>query len=193
MGRQEDLEEYEEEYLDRIQKEKQERYLEKIRKKEQEEKLTNPDFPKREFDLNNEFEKVIQVIYEEGQEVDVKLFLSSNEWSTFSRNYKERVDDNFVRLLIDISKKTNASLISGGNYDFNDDFEKGYSLFVLLRYSDKKLLSVISEILRGHKFGCLPTQYSIHAHLNDEHPTEEKAKEILSQITDEISKSVKNS
>ena len=173
--------------------EEQNLHNKKIWEKEQqsEEKLANPDFPKREFNLDDEFEKVIQVTYEEGQEVEVKLFLSSNEWNTFSRNYKEKVNDNFVRLVIDISKKTGASLISGGNYDFNDDFEKGYSLFVLLRYSDKELLSMISEILRDYKFGCLPTQYSIHAHLNDEHPTEEKAKKILSQITDEISKSVK--
>jgi len=191
MGRQEDLDAYEEEYLDRIEKEKQEQHLKKMRKKELEEKLTNPDFPKRKFNFDNEFEKVIQVIYEEGQEVDVKLFLSSNEWSTFSRNYKEKVDDNFVRILIDVSKRTGASLISGGNFNFNDDFEKGYTLFVLLKYSDKKLLSVISEILRGHRFGCLPTKYSIHAHLNDQHPTEEKAKEILSQITGQISQSVK--
>tara|TARA_Y100001936_G_C16005123_1_gene630210 strand:- start:649 stop:1209 length:561 start_codon:yes stop_codon:yes gene_type:complete len=173
--------------------EEQNLHNKKIWEKEQEseEKLTNPDFSKREFNLDDEFEKVIQVTYEEGQEVEVKLFLSSNEWSTFSRNYKEKVDDNFIRLLIDISQKTGASLISGGNYSFNDDFEKGYSLFVLFRYADKKLLSIVSEILRNHGFGCLPTQYSIHAHLNDEHPIEEKAKEILSQITDEISKSVK--
>ena len=116
--------------------EEQNRHNEKIWKKEisdePEEKLTNPDFTKREFNLNNESEKVIQVVYEEGQEVDVKLFLSSNEWSTFSRNYKEKVNDNFIRLLIDISKRTDASLLSGGNYNFNDDFEKGYSLLFYL-------------------------------------------------------------
>jgi hypothetical protein len=172
------FEEYEREYLER----------QSGKTDEELEELTNPDFTKRQFDLDDEFEKVIQVIYEEEQEVEVKLFLSSNEWSTFSRNYNERVDDNFIRLRIDISKKTGSSLISGGNYDFNDDFDKGYSLFVLLRYADKRLLSVISKILRGNKFGCLPTKYSIHAHLNDENPSEEKAKEILSQITDEISK-----
>ena len=185
--READFERYERDYLER---QLQEKYGLK-EGEDAKEKLTNPDFPKRKFDLDDEFEKVIQVVYEEGQEVEVKLFLSSNEWSTFSRNYKERVDDNFIRLRIDISKKTGSSLISGGNYDFNDDFEKGYNAFVLLRYADKKLLSVISEILRSNKFGCLPTKYSIHAHLNDENPTEEKAKEILSQITDEVSKSVK--
>ena len=41
MGRQEDLDAYEEEYLDRIEKEKQEQHLKKMRKKELEEKLTN--------------------------------------------------------------------------------------------------------------------------------------------------------
>ncbi len=155
--------------------------------------VENPDFTKRKFNLDNKLERIIEVVYEKDQDIDVKLFLSSNEWSTFSRNYKEKVSNNFIRLLIDVSKKTNSSLISGGRYDFNDDFSKGYSLFVVFRYRDTKLISMISDILRKHRFGCLPTNYSIHAHLNNDHPTEEKAKELLSQITDELSKSVKNS
>ena len=136
----------------------------------------NPDFSKREFNFNDGLESVVEVSYEKEREVDVKLFFSNNDWTIFSRNYKEKVGDNFVRFIIEVSKKTNASLISGGNYDFNDDFSKGYSLFVLMKHGDKKLLSQISTILRSKKFGCLPTTFSIHAHLNDENPTEDYAK-----------------
>lgn len=146
----------------------------------------NPDFSKRQFDFNEGLERVIQISYQEEREIDVKLFFSKDDWTTFTRNYTEKVKDNFVRLIIEVSKKTNSSLISGGNYNFNDDFSKGYTLFVLMRYSDKKLLSVISNILRDKNFGCLPTNYSIHAHLNDENPNEDNAKEILREISTKI-------
>lgn len=150
----------------------------------------NPDFSKRKFNFNDGLERVIEITYAKDREVDVKLFFSDNDWTTFSRNYKEKVYDNFVRFIIEVAKKT--TLISGGNYDFNDDFSKGYTLFVMMKHGDKKLLSQISDILRNKKFGCLPTTFSIHAHLNDEHPTEDRAKQILSEITDELSDTLKN-
>ena len=156
------------------------------KKKKSEDNQKNPDFTKRQFDFNEGLERVFQISYQEEQKIDVKLFFSQDDWTTFTRNYKEKIKDNFVRLIIEVSKKTNTSLISGGNYDFNDDFSKGYTLFVLMRYSDKKLLSVISNTLRNKKFGCLPTNYSIHAHLNDENPNEDDAKEILNEISTEL-------
>ena len=148
--------------------------------------VENPDYNKREFNFNEGLERVFQISYQEEQEIDIKLFFTQNEWTTFSRNYKETIKDNFVRLIIEVSKKNNTSLISGGNYNFNDDFSKGYTLIVLMKYSDKKLLSVISNTLRNKKFGCLPTNYSIHAHLNDENPNEDNAKEILNEISTEL-------
>ena len=148
--------------------------------------VENPDYNKREFNFNEGLERVFQISYQEEQEIDVKLFFTQNNWTTFSRNYKETIKDNFVRLIIEVSKKNNTSLISGGNYNFNDDFSKGYTLIVLMKYSDKKLLSVISNTLRNKKFGCLPTNYSIHAHLNDENPNEDNAKEILNEISTEL-------
>ena len=58
-----------------------------------------------------------------------------------------------------------------------------------MKYSDKKLLSILSNTLRNKKFGCLPTNYSIHAHLNDENPNEDNAKEILREISTELEES----
>jgi hypothetical protein len=150
--------------------------------------VENPDYKKREFNFNEGLERVFQISYKEEQEIDVKLFFSQDDWKTFSRNYKETIKDNFVRLIIEVSKKTNTSLISGGNYNFDDDFSKGYTLLVLMKYGDKKLLSILSNALRNKKFGCLPTNYTIHAHLNDENPNEDNAKEILNEISTELEK-----
>ena len=157
-----------------------------------EEKPGNPDFDKRVFNFNDGLERVVEVSYDQEREVGVKLFFSRDDWSTFNRDYKERVHDNFVRFIIEATRKTNASLISGGNYDFNDDFLKGYTMIVIMKYSDKKLPSQISSILRSKKFGCLPGNFSIHAHLDDEYPTEEKAREIVSEITSKLYDSLKN-
>ena len=168
------------------------RIEEEIINRPRDEKLINPDFNKRVLDLDNDLERIVEVLYDKEREVDIKLFFSNDDWSTFNRSYKERVHDNFVRFIIEVTRKTNASLISGGNYDFNDDFLKGYTMIVIMKYSDKKLLSQISSILRGKKFGCLPGNFSIHAHLDDEYPTEDKAKEIVSEITSKLYNSLKH-
>lgn len=152
----------------------------------------NRNFTQRNFNFESGMDKVIQISYSDKREVGVKLFFSKDDFSIFSRNYTENKTDNFIRLIIDISRKTNSALISGGNYDFNDSFDKGYTLFVMFKYFDKKLLSQISEILRNKKFGCLPTNYSIHAHLAEDEPTIESAKEILSEITDKIKFNLSN-
>ena len=150
---------------------------------------SNPDFALKQFDFTKGLERVIEITYNKEKEVDVKLFFSTdeNEWSTFDRNYKENIKDNFIRLNIEPSRRTNSSLISGGNYNFNDDFDAGYSLRVSMKYSDKKLISKIASILRDNNFGCLPsTKFTLDAHRNYEHPTEYESEKILASITDMI-------
>ena len=149
----------------------------------------NPDFALKQFDFSQGLERVIEVTYNKEKEVDVKLFFSTDkdEWSTFVRNYKEKVKDNFIRLNIEPSKRTNSGLISGGNYEFNDDFDAGYTLRVSMKYSDKKLMAKITSVLRDNNFGCLPsTKFTVDAHRNFEHPTEYEAEKILASITDRI-------
>ena len=75
-------------------------------------------------------------------------------------------------------------MISGGNYDFNDSFDDGYSLIVSLKYGDSRLKREIITILREKGFGCLPADYTIHAHLNKNAPKESEAKEILSSVVE---------
>ena len=149
----------------------------------------NPDFALKQFDFTKGLERVIEVTYNKEKEVDVKLFFSTDkdEWSTFVRNYREKVKDNFIRLNIEPSKRTNSGLISGGNYEFNDDFDAGYTLRVSMKYSDKKLMAKITSVLRDNNFGCLPsTTFTVDAHRNFEHPTEYEAEKILASITDRI-------
>jgi hypothetical protein len=151
-------------------------------------RIENPEFGAKQFNFSEGLERVIELTYNKEKEVDVKLFFSDEkeEWNTFTRNYKEKVKDNFVRLKIETANKSHAKLISGGNYDFNDGFDEGYSLYVALRYGDKKLFSQISSVLRSNQFGCLPTKFTIHAHRNQKHPTETEAKEILAKISKDI-------
>jgi len=152
----------------------------------------NGDFTKREFDFDDGLQSVIEIAYDKEQEVPVKLFFSRDDYSMFSRNYTEKVKDNFVRFVIDVAGTTRSIMVSGGNYDFKDDFDKGYTLFVIMKYRDRKLLARISKILRSKNFGCLPTNYSIHAHLNNDFPTEDYAKSILKDITTDLTNSFHN-
>jgi hypothetical protein len=76
---------------------------------------------------------------------------------------------------------------TGGNYEFNDNFDAGYTLRVSMKYSDKKLMAKITSVLRDNNFGCLPsTKFTVDAHRNFEHPTEYEAEKILASITDRI-------
>ena len=143
---------------------------------------SNPNFTNRHFDFESGLEKVVEIVYENGHKVDVRLFLSKNSYEIFSRNYKMNVGDNYVRFIIQVSTRTSSKLISGGNFEFNDDFSKGYTLFVIMKYADSKLISMISNILRAKNFGCLPSKYSIHAHLNDKYPNEDSARKLVSEI-----------
>ena len=153
-------------------------------------KQINEKFGNKQFDFNEGLESVIEVIYGAPRESKVKLFFSTDDFTTFSRNYIEEFTDNFVRLIIHPSTRANASLISGGNFDFDDSFDKGYSLFVSMKYEDSELLAVISNILRSENFGCLPSRFTISAHRNDDFPTKYQAVEILSKLNGKLSTAI---
>jgi hypothetical protein len=146
----------------------------------------NDNIVLKEFDFTNGLESVIEISYGVPRENKIKLFFSQNDFSTFSRNYSEKISDNFVRLIIQPSARSNATLISGGNFDFNGSFEKEYSLFVSMRREDSKLLSVVSNVVRSENFGCLPSRFTITAHRNDDSPITSFAREILSRLNSKI-------
>lgn len=151
----------------------------------------NDKFALKQFNFNDGLESVIEVSYGAPRESKVKLFFSNDDFTTFSRNYTEKIKDNFVRLTIQPSTRANASLISGGNFDFNDSFDKGYTLTVSFRREDSKLLAVISQILRSEGFGCLPSKFSIIAHQNSSvYPTGVAAVELLSKLNYKIAPAI---
>ena len=152
----------------------------------------NDNFSLKQFNFNDGFESVIEISYGVPRESKVKLFFSTNEFTTFSRNYAEKISDNFVRLIIAPSTRINASLISGGNFDFNTSDDKGYSLFVSMRREDSKLLAVISNVLRSENFGCLPARFTISAHRKDNFPTDSMAMEILSKLNYKLSTTIQD-
>ena len=133
---------------------------------------------------------MIEVSYGVAKESKVKLFFSTNDFNTFSRNYTEKISDNFVRLTIAVATRVNASFITGGNFDINTSDSKGYSLFVSLRHEDSKLLAVISNVLRSENFGCLPARFTISAHRNDDFPTNSMAMEILAKLNYKLSTAI---
>lgn len=56
-----------------------------------------------------------------------------------------------------------------------------------MKYEDSELISVISDVLRNKKFGCLPTRHTINAHKKDDEPMQHKAVKLLSEITNDVS------
>ena len=151
----------------------------------------NENFATKTFDFNDGLESVIELNYRAPKESKVKLFFSNDDFKTFSRNYTELKDDNFIRFVIRVAGKAYSSLISGGNYDFNDSFDTGYTMFVSMKYNDPQLMSIISNVLRKHNFGCLPAKHTIHAHKNEKHPINHNAAKLLSEITKDVSLAVK--
>jgi len=150
----------------------------------------NENFATKTFDFNDGLESVIELNYKAPKESKVKLFFSTDDFKTFSRNYTELKDDNFIRFVIRVAGKAYSSLISGGNYDFNDSFDTGYTLFVSMKYNDPQIMSVISNVLRKHNFGCLPAKHTIHAHKNEKHPMDHLGAKLLSEITKDVAAAI---
>ena len=150
----------------------------------------NENFGNKIFDFNKGLESVIEINYKSPKESMVKLFFSKDDFETFSRNYAEKVEDNFIHFLIKVATKTRSSLLSGGNYEFNESDDAGYTLSVSMKYEDSQLLSVISDVLRSHKFGCYPSKHNILAGKNEKHPMEHHAIKLLSEITKDVSAAI---
>ena len=63
-----------------------------------------------------------------------------------------------------------------------DNFESGYTLIVSFNKNDSELKSVLIKKLGKMDFGSLPSEYTLDCHLNEEHPNDERAKELLEKI-----------
>ncbi|HUL51671.1 MAG TPA: hypothetical protein VLT10_00190 [Verrucomicrobiae bacterium] len=142
----------------------------------------------KEFDIGSDLEAVIHIDYSTPKERKVKMFFSKEKKEAiFSREYIEKTMGNILHLKIEPTTRRSATLISGGNYDFNDSFDPGYSCTVSFKNTDDNLRNLASQVLRKNGFGVLPTaKLTMHSHLNEKYPTHSRAEELLSIITNEI-------
>jgi len=101
------------------------------------------------------------------------------------------VDSNKLRFKIEIVNKSNISrLISGGNYDFGDDFPKGYSLTISQTTRENELMNWVTKILRGECWACIYGEVTTHCHLKNDFPTIDGAKALLQKIILKINKTL---
>lgn len=149
------------------------------------------DFGKITYNLDSGLEAMLVFDYSTSTPTKTRLFFSKeNNTSLFSRDYLENTTHNTIHFKIEPTTRKNAKLISGGNFDFNDSFDNGYSLVLSLKYGDQGLRKEIIDILNEEGFGCLPSDFTIHAHLNSANPSESHATELLSCIVNRITERI---
>lgn len=149
------------------------------------------DFGKITYNLDSGLEAILVFDYSNPTPTKTRLFFSKeNNTSLFSRDYLENTTHNAIHFKIEPARRKNAKLISGGNFDFNDSFDDGYSLVLSLKYGDQGLRKEIIDILSEERFGCLPSDFTIHAHLNSANPSESHATELLSGIVNRIAERI---
>lgn len=171
---------------EQVQNQELEKNMKDLRQIEKQEKHLQV-FQNISYNLNSELEAILVFEYSDPTQSKTRLFFSKENSNTlFSREYLTNTTDNVIHLKIKPDTHRNAKMISGGNYDFNDSFDDGYTLVLNFKYSDQSLRKEIIDILKKERFGCLPADFTIHAHLNRSTPNESDAKEILARIIGRI-------
>lgn len=157
--------------------------------------LERENFSKIKFNFENELEAVAEINYSNPTKSRVRLFFGKEGKETiYSRDYLESSKNNFVHVKILPSRKQySTQWIKDGTQDVGDNYEAGYTIEVLLRDAEPELRKYLINILSSNGFGCLPSARTIHGHLDDNNPNEDKAKEILVNILNQITKASKNS
>lgn len=101
------------------------------------------------------------------------------------------VDSNKLRFKIEVGTKSNISkLVGGGNYEFGDDFPKGYSLTVSQTTRENELMNWVTKILRSEGWACIYGEITTHCHLKNDFPTIDGAKTLLHNIILKINKTL---
>lgn len=94
------------------------------------------------------------------------------------------IDSNILKLKIDVTIFSKvATLVGGGNYDFGDDFSRGYTLKVSQKERDIELMKYVVKILQSRGWGCLYGELTTHCHKGHDFPTSENAQKILEDVS----------
>ncbi|GKS67572.1 hypothetical protein YTPLAS73_11190 [Nitrosarchaeum sp.] len=94
------------------------------------------------------------------------------------------IDSNVLKLKIDVTSFSKvATLVGGGNYDFGDDFSRGYTIKVSQKERDVELMKYVVKTLQSRGWGCLYGELTTHGHYNHDFPTIENAQKMLENIS----------
>jgi len=146
------------------------------------------NFSQIKFKLESELEALLEIDYANPAQKRTRLFFGKEGNETiYSRDYLESSKSNFVHLKILPSKKQHSTQwVKEGTQDVGDNFEAGYTVEILLRDAEPLLRKYLIDILNSFGFGCLPAARTLHGHLDDPYPTEDRAKEILKEIINKV-------
>jgi len=152
-------------------------------------------FTQIKFDFDNELEALLEINYSNPRQTKVRLFFGKEGKETiYSRDYIESSGNNFIHFrMIPSPKQRSTQWVKKGIHDVGDNFESGYTLELFMRDADKQLRKFLIDLLMSKGFGCLPASRTIHCHLDDDHPNDDKAKEHLENILYEITRISENS
>jgi hypothetical protein len=80
--------------------------------------------------------------------------------------------------------------ISGGRYDFMGGTESGYYLYLQAEENDERILPILMKVLRGMKFACHVSNYSISGYFGDRLPSHagerEHVRELIEKVKQEL-------
>ena len=97
------------------------------------------------------------------------------------------IDSNILKMQIDTTTFSKvSSMVSGGNFDFGDDFTRGYTLTVSQSERDTELMKYVVKFLQNLGWGCLYGEKSTHCHLQNDFPNTDDAIKILEDISTRI-------
>ena len=206
LGRNEDFEEYEKKYLERVTKNET---LDRTTKNEHllgsndEDEWDNEDAKNyahdgnagsinrifsdyfgKHVDIGSGLESIISHRPYTKRKIKVRYFFSRDGGSkVYSKDFTEMNRENLMHLVIEPTRNPkNTTWVYGGNYEIGDNFEPGYTLNITFQQDDSELRKFLINKLRELNFGSIPSRKTIISHKNSDHPNNIDARKLLREI-----------
>ena len=140
-------------------------------------------FGKIDCNFKSKLEAIVEIDYKNPMDVRERLFFGKQDNPIlYSRDYVEKSKNNFIHFKIETTFAKNTKWNYEGTKEIGDNFESGYSLIISFQHSEKTIRKSLIKLLQYYKFGSIPSSHAIHAHLDDENPTELQAGKILNSV-----------
>jgi hypothetical protein len=145
-------------------------------------------FSKITSSFDSDFTAVIAMTYDEPTKMKSKLFFShEKKMGVYSKDFESFSNNNVVHIRIEKAGKQYGTIWNKpkdtGRLQ-GDNFESGYTLIVNFNKDDYALKKFVIDQLGKMDFGCLPSEYTLDCHLNEEYPNDERAKELLQKVVE---------